>query len=229
MSSVMAWLKAVHWGAPVWVWLVTLVALPVANELIQRAKWTRAQSILQAVARAMLLPFGKVPVLGSVLQAFAGPREDEPPDALPPASSMLAVFGLSAALGYAVLLGACTGALTPTYKTLAGMADAVTAAAGVLPSSCEARQSVLVAQAKNNAELDAAEKAAAEVHAQCEVAGNSLVAASKGLRLARDATRDIDKGIRDPKDLMVWVSAALNLYRSLGPMLATFGVKLPGF
>jgi hypothetical protein len=27
----------------------------------------------------------------------------------------------------------------------------------------------------------------------------------------------------------VWVSAALNLYRNLGPMLSTFGVKLPGF
>jgi hypothetical protein len=109
------------------------------------------------------------------------------------------------------------------------MADAVTAAAGVLPGSCEARQAKLVSDAKSATELDAAEKAVLEVHAQCEVAGNSLVAASKGLHLARDAARDIDKGVKDPKDLMVWLSAALNLYRNLGPMLATFGVKLPGF
>jgi hypothetical protein len=226
MSSVMAWFKAVHWGAPVWVWLVTLVALPVANELIQRAKWTRAQSILQAVARAMLLPFGKVPVIGSVLQAFAGPRDNEPPDALPPASSMLAVFGLSAALGYAVLLGACTGALTPTYKTLAGMADAVTAAAGILPGACEGREADIVAKAQTRPE---AETKVAEVHGQCEVAANSLSAAHRGLKLARDAAKDIDAGIKDPKDLMVWLKGAIDLYRNLVPMLAVFGVKLPSF
>lgn len=228
MSSVIEWLKASHWGAPTWVWLVTLVALPLANELVQRAKWTRAQSILQAVARAMLVPFGRVPVIGSVLLAFAG-RDDEPPSPLPPASSMLAVAGLSAALGYAVLLGACAGALTPSYKTLAGMADAVTAAAGTLPGACKARQAKIVDEAKDKAALDAAENKVAEIHSQCEVADNSLVAASKGLRLARDAARDIDKGVKDPKDLMVWLSAALNLYRNLGPMLATFGVRLPGF
>jgi hypothetical protein len=160
-------------------------------------------------------------VLGNALALFGYPLLRRAGQAVPPAAIALLVGALA--------LSGCTGTLTPTYKTLAGMADAVTAAAGVLPSSCEARQSVLVANAKNHAELDAAEKAAAEVHAQCEVAGNSLVAASKGLRLARDVTRDIDKGIRDPKDLMVWVSAALNLYRNLGPMLSTFGVKLPGF
>jgi hypothetical protein len=62
-------------------WFVTFVGLPAVNELINRAKWTQAQSIFQALLRALLLPFGKVPVLGDVLRAMATPP---PPPLLDP-------------------------------------------------------------------------------------------------------------------------------------------------
>lgn len=107
MSSIIAWLKAPHWGAPAWVWILAFGVLPLLNELLQRAKWTRAQSILQGIARVLLVPFGKVPVLGDVFRALAGPaaappEEGGPPPPAGPPPAVLVL--LVASLG---LLGAC--------------------------------------------------------------------------------------------------------------------------
>ena len=51
---------------PVWAVVLTLVGLPLANEVVQRAKGTRAESLLQAVAMTLL----KIPVLGVVIAKF---------------------------------------------------------------------------------------------------------------------------------------------------------------
>jgi len=64
-------------GAPAWVWLITLVGLPLANEIAQRSKGTRAESLLQAISLALLktpilgIALAKFPVVGDVLYVFA--------------------------------------------------------------------------------------------------------------------------------------------------------------
>jgi hypothetical protein len=75
MEAFVDWLKAPLWGAPHWLWIVTFVVLPGLNELVNRMKWTRAQSILQAVIGVLLkLPVvGRVWIIGDVLRAVATP------------------------------------------------------------------------------------------------------------------------------------------------------------
>ncbi len=80
MHSVSTWLTYQTALGPVWAILVTLVGLPLANEIVQRAKGTRAESLLQGLALFLLkLPalgivIAKTPVLGDLLYVFA-PRD----------------------------------------------------------------------------------------------------------------------------------------------------------
>jgi hypothetical protein len=64
-------------GAPLWAWFVMFVVLPGLNELVNRAKWTQAQSLMQVTFRALLkLPLvARVPVFGDLLRSLA--REGE--------------------------------------------------------------------------------------------------------------------------------------------------------
>jgi hypothetical protein len=71
-------------GAPVWVWLVTLVALPLANEGIRLSKSTTAQSIYHLVIKAMLKPFGALPLIGDILRVFDAPAPAPAPQPTDP-------------------------------------------------------------------------------------------------------------------------------------------------
>jgi hypothetical protein len=65
------------WGAPLWVLLLAFVGLPLLNEIAQRSKGTRAESLLQGIALFLLkLPvigvaLAKFPVVGDALYIFA--------------------------------------------------------------------------------------------------------------------------------------------------------------
>ncbi len=59
-------------GFPLWLW--ALGVMPVVNELINRSKWTKAQSIWQFLWRFVAAtPLSKVPAIGSVIQMMALP------------------------------------------------------------------------------------------------------------------------------------------------------------
>lgn len=76
MNTVLHGLTYVTAFGPVWVVLVTLVGLPLANEIVQRSP-ARAQSLIQFIAHLVLsLPgvgplIAKFPVLGDLLYVFA--------------------------------------------------------------------------------------------------------------------------------------------------------------
>lgn len=65
-------------GMPVWAWALVLSVLAV-NDAIKAAKWTRAESFIEAIALSILnVPFlgpaliAKLPVIGWVLHKLAG-------------------------------------------------------------------------------------------------------------------------------------------------------------
>ncbi len=75
---------------PVWAWLLS-VSLVATSELINRAKWTKAETLLQGSIRMVVAIPGvgvlllKLPVLGLALQ-IVGKIEDAPPPS-PPADA----------------------------------------------------------------------------------------------------------------------------------------------
>ena len=64
MSALKAFFLDSFAGAPVWAWLVFGVVFPIANEVVERVKWIKGQSILQAIARILLTS----PVIGKIVQ-----------------------------------------------------------------------------------------------------------------------------------------------------------------
>lgn len=74
---------AYQWqGAAVWVWLVTLVVLPVLNEIVQRSRKVTAGSLLQAVGNAIKgSPLYKLPLVKQLADVLGTPAM---PTILPP-------------------------------------------------------------------------------------------------------------------------------------------------
>lgn len=92
----MTWLKTamLHqvMGVPVWSILVTLVGLPILNEIVARAKGTRAQSLLQAIGNGMkALPLYRVPLYKQAADILATPPV--PPLPLPDEAGPINVGG----------------------------------------------------------------------------------------------------------------------------------------
>lgn len=83
------WLQSSWYGLPKWAWSV-MVVLAIVNEIILRAKWTRALSIFQAPFVAVLrMPvlgdvLGRLPIVGGVLRWLAGIDPPKPAIELPP-------------------------------------------------------------------------------------------------------------------------------------------------
>lgn len=65
MEALKLWLLHPWMGAPTWVWCLVLFIGGV-NEIVQRAQWTRAQSVLQGLAVFVI----SIPILGALLQAI---------------------------------------------------------------------------------------------------------------------------------------------------------------
>lgn len=79
----MSYLKMVYGGLPVWVWGLVFGVFPIANEIVSWGKWTKAQSVLQALARGVLkllsVPFPQV----SALADKVVPNLYQPPEPPP--------------------------------------------------------------------------------------------------------------------------------------------------
>lgn len=76
---------------PVWAWLAS-VGLVASSEIINRAKWTKAETLLQGSIRMVVAIPGvgvlllKLPVLGLALQ-IVGKIDEAPTPAAPPDAS----------------------------------------------------------------------------------------------------------------------------------------------
>jgi hypothetical protein len=227
MSSVIEWLKAPMWGAPHWVWIVTLVALPILNEIVQRAKWTRAQSILQAPPRMLLRAgFGSVPILGEMLRALANEKPpQDPPE--PPAMSGAAVVLVLAGLVFAATLSGCAMsdyaradlAITAQTKVASAATEAVTA-------WDETNQAQIVGEARAagdtttaRAQLAADQRVLKLARATIRTFGAAIQAEAVGVELARQAKAKLDLGALLPR--------LLRLGRDLIKSLKDFGVSVP--
>ncbi len=67
-------------GLPAWNVALFFVVLPLLNELIQRSKNVRAQSLLQAIANIVATsPLAKVPVVAQTLLIFTVFKTPTPP------------------------------------------------------------------------------------------------------------------------------------------------------
>jgi hypothetical protein len=82
------WLTYTTALGPVWAVLLMFVGIPLANEIVQRARGTRAESLLQGLALFLLqLPIlgvviAKTPVIGDLLYVFAPRNKDGIPTPL---------------------------------------------------------------------------------------------------------------------------------------------------
>jgi hypothetical protein len=61
-------------GMPLWFWLLS--CMPVVNELINRSKWTKAQSLWQFCWRLVAAtPLASIPRIGAIVQMMAVPKD----------------------------------------------------------------------------------------------------------------------------------------------------------
>lgn len=236
---------------PVWAILVTLVGLPLANEIVQKYKGTRAESLLQGLALFLLkLPavgivIAKTPVLGDLLYVFA-PRDKtgiptpliakpsvvtvpvvevtvNPPSDPPPATPLLALVLLSTLFS----LPACTlaQAITGSYKGLAIAEKTVGAANAQFPTLDRGHRKEIVDKAST-------EQQGKDQLAAWDVTADRLVKSIQGtdatIKLCRDALAEISKGVRDKAQLAGWIATGIRLGIDLKDLLAASGVPLGG-
>lgn len=222
-------------GAPIWQIIAGLLVLGVADFLVKRAKSTRAESIFQWLCiQAKETRIASIPLVGDVVKAIAAgapafsPAETEQfakvngvgnADLLDKVAKMLIVGVLGASLA------ACATARTDAYGTLNAAASWAETAAKQLPPACEARLKAIVAAAPDRATADAG---VAPVEKQCDAAKAGIKAAIASLVLARDAVKNAPVDSADAKTLAPWIKLGLGIYADLGPVLAPFGVVVPG-
>jgi hypothetical protein len=204
--------------------ILLLIVVGILNEYINRAKWTRAQSIFQAVGVFLLAaPFvgsllDKTPGVRWLLQRMANfPREGLMlPPPTPPAAAWLPLVFLA-------FLSAC-GGLTPYYTTLAGVERIVTASADHFSEFDRAKRAQIVQDAKSEATGLAALEA---WNKTAEKLTNAIVGTDASVRLARDALADIAKGVRAHAELTTWIGPILDTAKNLQALLASVGFVLP--
>lgn len=145
MSHVIDFLQHVTVFGPVWVLLATLVGLPLANDIVQRAKGSpgsliaKAQSLLQLIAGGVLsIPavgavIAKFPIVGDILYAFA-PQQGKA--ALPKPLSKVMLDARAAKKTAAGEIKTPPAASPPAAPTVLMLFLAATAAlSGCLPAS----------------------------------------------------------------------------------------------
>jgi hypothetical protein len=217
MANVLQKLLAIM---PGWLWALIIVGL--LNEIVNRAKWTRAESIFQGIGTFLLWFPGMGPVLaktpwaGDILRRMAGIPEDAGKLPIPPTTAWLPILFLLA-------LSAC-GGLSPYYASLSGVESVVSVSSAHFVEFDKARRAQIVHDAKTEAEglatLAAWDKTAAKL-------ASAIEGTDASVRLARDALNDISKGVRGKQELSAWIGPILNTARNLEALLASVGFVLP--
>lgn len=201
--------------------IVVLILLLVGafNEYINRAKWTRAQTLFQALG-AFLLAFpvigpalDKTPGVRWVLQRMANfPKEGMMLPPAPPAAVWLPLLFLAG-------LSAC-GGLAPYYATLSGVEKLISASADHFKDFDKAKRTQIVHDAKTETE---GLKALADWDLTAEKLAKAIEGTDASVRLARDALADIAKGVRSKSDLGAWIGPILKTAENLRVLLASVG------
>ena len=229
MRSILDYLRHTVWlGMPLGVWMIVF-GLGAFNEVVNRAKWTEAQSILQGLASFFLwIPvlgpvLTKFPVLGALISRIAAKDPDagkmplppsDPPS--PPVASLLPLLFLAS-----LALTAC--GLKTTYALLSAAEQVDKAAAAQLPDFDRQTRAGIVLTAKST------EDGTARLH-DWDGKVEKLVKAVEGVHasviLARDGANDVSKGIRAKAELSGWIDPVLRAAVNLKNLLASVGLRL---
>jgi len=211
---------------PVWAWLLSL-ALVATSELINRAKWTKAETLLQGSIRMIIAIPGvgvvlmRLPVLGLALQ-IVGKIDDPPAPPSGPADSSARALLPLLLLG-SLTLSACTSAYTATAASLTAAEHIVAAAADQFPAIDAQKRKSIVEAAHSREEGAAALKA---WDAQAAKIVTAIEGANASVKLAADGLKGVHDGLRDPKQLGGWIAPAIRVGTDLVSLLDAVGVHL---
>ena len=203
--------------------IAIVLAVGAFNEYVNRAKWTRAQSIFQAIGVFVLAIPGigpwldKVPVSRWVIRRMANlPGEDGLQLPRPPTTAWLPLL-------FVLVLSAC-GGLKPYYVALDVAERSVVSAANVFPSFDQAKRTQIVKDAKDKEggqkALDDWERTSIRVFA-------AISGTDSAVKLAKDGLVDVANGVRSKADLTGWIGPVLNAARNLAGLLRSVGVNVP--
>lgn len=135
---------------------------------------------------------------------------------------VVALLGMWAALA----LAGCAPFATEAYKDLSIKDTAAGVAAEAVNPACLAEQRAAI----NKPGSTPAERTAAVADSEkrCSVAEKAVASAHDSVIYAKDRVKEIRAGLRTPADVLQWVVFAINSYNQLGPILAKWGISLPG-
>ena len=213
-------------GMPIWLWLV-LTAVGGVNELVNRMKWTKAESLIQGAARAILwVPavgptLGRFPLLGTLLRWSAG-LEKQPvigSEIGGPSNPAVVLVMLSAFMG----VSGCASLFADTYAGLATAERVVGAANDQFPGLDKAHRKQLTDKA---ASLDEGKKALAAWDLVADKLAKTIQGTDATVKLCRDAVAEIKAGTRDKAQLSGWIATGLRLGLDLKDLLSAAGLKL---
>lgn len=236
MDKVVAFMKAPGWlGMPWAAWCMLGFAL-LLNEIISWAKWTRAQGLLQGLARLVLaIPLvapilARFPVVGWALTRIAGPDEGVERRTLlgtvqgarPPSGPAIAL--IVAALGFGVALTACT--MTNAFRVVDSAASLGRSAYDLLFQIDSQKQHELAAEKATIGE-EAAKAKVAAWRSKVD-AGYKAIKAFTAAVVTAEATLNLIAAGQEKKITVGMVVAEVaKSVSEVRKVLEEFGVKVP--
>lgn len=237
MDKVVAFLKAPGWiGLPWGAWLF-LVVLLVGNQVIAWAKWTKAQDLLQGLARLVL----KIPVLAPVLARFpvvgwaithiAGPedgverrtllgtKKDEPPPSGAAIALVIGAFGM-------VLAGTVACTTTNAFRVVDSAASLGRSAYDLLFQIDAQKQREIAAEKDTIGREAAAEKVTAW-RAKIDVGYKALKIFTAAIVTAEATLNLIVAGQEKKITVGMVVAEVAKAVTQVRKVLDEFGVKVP--
>jgi hypothetical protein len=235
MDNVVAFLKAPGWiGLPWGAWLF-LVALLVGNQIISWAKWTKAQDLLQGLARLVLkIPvlapvLARSPLIGWAITHVAGPEEGVERRTIigtkkgePPPSGAAVVLVL-AAIGMMLAGSGCATARAAAVGTKHAVSEA-TAKAAVDFAKYDAEHQLEIVDRAPSREVARGELKAWRSGPQKKIL-MAFDGVNRSLELLTAALKAADAGAK--QDWIGLARAILDAARSLTDALKEFEVPVP--
>jgi hypothetical protein len=215
-------------GMPAWVWALVLF-LGGLNELIVRAKWTAAESILQGATRALLkvpalgFVLARFPLLGDALRTMAKLDKAEPviPPPFPGSSArvLLPLLGLLA-------LGGCAPQIVRARQAVSAASTLGTQAGELFVAVVESEQRGIARQLAQDHDLAKADRLRDEWRGKQATATKALKVYNTTVSgLGALAELSTAGGKFDIGQLLGGLARA---YTQLRDVLDVFGVALPG-